>query len=258
MASSNDFCCSLFRGTASIRKTSPLAVNPNPLLEMGNITEWNVTHEITEIEQANYQSLGGVACKLEFVDSARVEMTIGCLKARNIALALQGTGEFENVTGATVTNESHQVYEACQVIPFNFVPDPTVAVQVTDSTGATVYVEGVDYDRRASGITILEGTTIPDDSEILVDYAYGNNTVIEALITANSEYELIFDGYDYGDGKEVPTKITFNKVKFAPTESMSIIGDEFMTLSIAGEILKDNRKTGTVSKFYTLEKGENK
>jgi len=256
MASKKDFCCSLFRGTGSIRKTSTAATNPNPFLEIGNITEWNVTHEITEIEQANYQSLGGVACKLEFIDSARVELTIGCLKARNIALALQGTGEFENIVAGAVVDEVHTVVEAGQVIPLTRVPSPGAAMTVTDVGGATTFVEGTDYERRASGICIIEGGSIPDASDIEVSYSHGANTIVEALVSANGQYELMFDGYDYGEnGQSVPVKILFHKVKLAPTENLQLIGDEFMTITIAGEILRDDSKTGTASKFYNIEKG---
>lgn len=255
MAAGKDFCCRYFKGTAYIAKFSGATVNPNALLELGNATAFEITHENKEVSVPNHQTLGGTSCKIEYPESANVTITLSCIKARNLALALQGTGAIENIAAATITDEEHTVIEDCQLIPFNRVPDNTVAVTVTDAGAVTTYVEGTDFERTATGIVILEGGSIVAGI-IEISYAHGKNTIIQALMSTTSLQTLIFDGYDYGEGSPVPIKLAIHKIKFGPTASWSIIGEEFQEVILTGEILRDDTKTGTDSPFYSVEAAE--
>jgi hypothetical protein len=250
-----DFCCQLIRGEVFLRKLSATSPNPNGLLPVGNVTEFSVSHEVTEIEQANYQSLGGTTCKVSYVNGANLNLTMGCIKAKNLALAILGDGEFENVAGAAVLNEVHRVNAIGELVLFNFIPDPTVAIVVTNVGGLTTYAAGVDYERTPHGIKILEGSTITLGANILVDYTYGSNTLINALTQSQSDYEVVLAGINAAGGSETPVKFQAFKVKFNPTEEFSLIGDNLATISLVGEILRDETKL-TGSKFYKFEMGE--
>lgn len=250
-----DFCCQLIRGEVYLRKLSTATPNPNALLPVGNVTEFSVAHELVEIEQANYQSLGGTACKVSFVDSATLNLTMGCIKSRNLALAILGDGSFENVVAGTVTGETHRVNAVDELVLFDFIPDLTAPVVVTNVGGATTYVEGTDYQLTAHGIKILEGTTITLAADIEVDYEYGANTAINALTQSQSDYEVVLAGINAADGQETPVTFKAFKVKFNPTEELSLIGDDLATISVVGEILRDETKL-TGSKFYNFQMGE--
>jgi hypothetical protein len=246
----NDICCSLFRGKVYLQKEG----TGNPLLEVGNVTSFEVTHDLTEITQENYQSLGGDNCQLEYVSSVNLNATLGCLKVRNLALALQGQGSYENIAADSVTGEQHTVNAEGELIDFNRVPDRTGTIVVTDeATGLTTYVAGTDYQVVGSGIVILEGTTIPLGSDILVDYDYGANSLITALTSGQGTYKVVFDGVNFGEDGQRPVVFKAFRVRFSPTETLSLIGDEFATLEVTGEILIDSSRTQTQINLNTTK-----
>lgn len=250
----NDLCCSLFRGKVYLQREG----SGNPLLEVGNVTSFEVSHDLTEVEQENYQTLGGRACYLQYINSVNLSATLGCLKARNIALALQGQGEYENIAAGSVVDELHTVTAECELIDFNRVPDKSVTIVVTDDTGTTTYVEGTDYIVRGSGIEIAEGTTIPLASDILVSYDYGANSLITALTSGQGTYKLVFDGVNQGEDGQRPVVFKAFRVRFSPTETLSLIGDEFATLEVTGEVLIDSSRTSDAaqSQYYEVEFGK--
>jgi len=252
-----DLCCTLLRGTVYLREAVNSGTNTNPLLPVGNVTEFSISHEVTEVTQANYQSLGGTACKVSYVESADLNMTIGCLKARNWALATQGNGSYDNVAIDTVTDEAHTVNAQGELIEFANVPDQSIAVEVTDSAGTTTYDEGDDYIRVPAGIEIVVGGAITAATDILVDYGYGANTLIGALTTGQKEFEVVFSGVNEGETGQRPTKFKAYRVKFNPTEEISLLGDEFATLTVTGELLRDSSKMDAgAGQFYFLEFGK--
>jgi hypothetical protein len=250
----NDICCSLFRGKVYLQKEG----TGNPLLEVGNVTSFEVTHDLTEVEQENYQTLGGRSCYLQYINSANLSATLGCLRVKNLALALQGEGSYENIAAGSITDEPHTVNAEGELIDFERVPDRTGTIVVTDDTGVTTYVAGTDYQVVGSGIVILEGTTIPLGSDILVDYDYGANSLITALTSGQGTYKVVFDGVNFGEDGQRPVVFKAFRVRFSPTETLSLIGDEFATLEVTGEILIDSSRTSDTaqSQYYEVEFGK--
>lgn len=244
-------CCGLYRGSFFLKDLS----NPNAaLLPVGN-AEATITQELTEISQPNFQSLGGSNCKVEYVESMGLDLTLHCTSPENLAIALMGTAS--QLNGDTVTGELHPVNGIHELIPFNFIPRRDQELVVTDEGGITTYVENTDYIRTKSGIQIIEGSTIPvDGSKISVDYTYGDNYKVDFQTVSQKEFLVVLDGVNVGDGTDRPVVMKAWKVKFAPTDSFALIsGTEFASLSVSGEILRDESKV-TGSQFGVLEFGE--
>lgn len=243
-------CCGLYRGTFYLKDNS----NPNgALLEVGN-AEATISQEITDIEQPNFQSLGGSACKVSYTESVSLELTLHCTSPENLAIAF--LGDTRQLTGAAVVNEVHPVNSIDELIPFVHIPRKDTPIVVTNVAGTTTYVVNVDYVVTNAGIRIIEGSTIPvDGTAVHVDYSYGNNWFVNAQTTAQKEFQVVLDGYNVGDAGELPVVLKAWKVKFAPAESFALIaGTEFASLVIDGEILRDDSKT-VDSKFFTVEFG---
>lgn len=243
-------CCGLYRGTFYLKDLS----DPNAaLLEVGN-AEAEITQEMTDIVQPNYQSLGGSACKVEYPESVNLALTLHCTSPENMALAFLGTSA--QLAGATVTNESHNVNAIGELIPFNFVPNLSQPIVVTDAAGTTTYVVNEDYVLTKAGIKIIEGSAIEiDGSAILVDYTYGANWKLDAQTVSQKEFYVVLDGVNVGDEGERAVILKAWKVKFSPTESFALIsGTDFASLAVNGEILRDESKV-TGSKFFTVEWG---
>src|SRR5690606_5113445 len=129
----------------------------------------------------------------------------------------------------------------------------TSTTTVTGPSGSPVYVEGTDYVKTNAGIEIIDDSTIPVDGSLIeVSYDYGNNWYVDAQTLGQKEYELVLDGFNAGEGDGGrPFVLKAWKVKFSPAESFAIIsGTEFASLSVSGEILRDESKT-TGSKFFS-------
>jgi len=241
-------CCGLYRGSIYLQEVGSANA---ALLPVGN-AEASITQELTTIEQPNFQSLGGQACSVSYVESVNMELTLHCTKPENLAIAFMGS--VTHLAGAAVSNEIHAVNAKGELIPFNFVHNGTTAPVVTGPSGTPVYVAGTDYVVTPAGIIITEGSTIPViGGNIEIDYTYGANWKVDAQTVAQKEFYLVLDGVNVGEDGEKSVVLKAWKVKFSPTENFSLIaGTEFASVVLNGEILRDSSKVSG-SKFFTVE-----
>lgn len=242
-------CCGLYRGTFYVRDLA----NPSAaLLPVGN-AEANITQTNTEINQPNYQSLGGNACSVSYVDSVNLDLTLHCTSPENMALAFMGT--VSQLTPTSVTDEEHMVRAKGELIAFEHIPLKGSPIVVTNTGGGTTYTVNTDYIVTQAGILITDASTIPLNANIEVDYSYGANYVLDAQTVAQKTYEVVLDGVNVGDDGSKPVVLKAWRVKFAPTENFALIsGTDFASLVVSGEILRDDSKA-IGSKFFKAEFG---
>lgn len=247
----SDICCGLYRGEIYLQnKRIPNA----PLLSVGN-AEFTINMETTDIEQANFTSLGGNACKVSYINSMQLALTLHCTSPENLALAF--LGEATQLDGGFVEDEEHDVHSVGELIPFENVADKAMSIVVKSENGVTTFVENEDYAVTNAGIKILNSSMI--NSTIKVTYYYGKNYRLEALTMSQQDFYVVFDGVNVGEGGEVPVVMKFYKVKFSPTDSFAVIsGDAFASLALNGEVLKDSSIVGgnDLSKFLSIEWGQ--
>lgn len=242
-------CCGLFRGSFFARDLSNPAA---ALLPLGN-AEATITQALTEINQPNYESLGGNACSVAYVDSVGLDLILHCTAPENLAIAFMGTTS--QLAGGTVASELHMVRAIEELIPFNYIPSKSSPITVKNSAATTTYVLNTDYIVTNSGIQIIEGSSIPMNAQVNVGYSYGENFVVEAQTVAQKTFEIVLDGVNVGEDGEKPVVIRAWRVKLSPAENFALIsGTDFASLELSGEILRDNsRPTG--SKFFKAEFG---
>lgn len=243
-------CCGLYRGSFYLQDLSdPTA----PLLPVGN-AEATISQELTEIEQPSYQQLGGSNCKVSYVESVSLDLTLHCTSPENLAIAFMG--QYGKRVGQAVTDELHAVKGIHELIPFNFVPNRASPITVESVGGSTVYVEGTDYVVTNAGIQIIEGSDIPvDGSNIQISYTYGDNFYVDAQTVGQKEFYVVLDGFNVGEAGNRQVVLKAWKVKFSPTDSFALIsGTEFASLALSGEILRDEAKVSG-SKFFVVEWG---
>lgn len=242
-------CCGLYRGTFYAKDLS----DPNAaLLPLGN-AEATITQEMAEITQENFESLGGNACKVTYPSSVGIDFTLHCTSPENLAIAFLGNAYQKDAD--SIVNEEHVVHAVHELIAFEHVPNKQQPIVVTDG-GATTYQVERDYIITNAGIKIPETTTIPMGSTIEVSYSHGANWVIDAQTTAQKTFEIVLDGVNVGeDGGERPVVLKAWRVKMSPTESFALIASEFASITVTGEILRDESKA-TGSKFMKVEFGD--
>lgn len=241
-------CCGLYRGKFYIRNLNVLDA---PLMPVGN-AEAEIAQTLTDIVQPNYQSLGGNNCKVSYVESVSLNLTLHCTSPENLALAF--LGEVSKLTAGSVVDELHDVNSIHELIPLKYVATKATIV-VTKA--ATTYVAGVDYVVNNAGIEIIEGSTIlTDGTPIEISYSYGANYKVDAQTIGQQEYEVVLDGVNVGEDGEKSVVLKAWKVKFAPTDTFALIsGTDFASTQLNGEILRDESKV-TGSKFFTIEWGQ--
>lgn len=242
-------CCGLYRGRFFMKDLS----NPNSaLLPVGN-AEAVINQELTEINQPNFQSLGGNACSVAFVNSLGLDLTLHCTSPENLAIAFMG--ESYQKTPANVPAEVHTVRAIEELIPFENVPSKATPIVVSPEGGGSPFVLNTDYIVTSSGIQIIEGSNIPLNSQISVSYSYGANYVVNAQTVAQKTFLVVLDGVNVGEDGEKPVVLKAWRVKFAPTDTFNLIsGEEFALINLAGEILRDDSKA-VDSKFFKAEFG---
>lgn len=245
---SEGFCCGLYRGTFYAKDLS----NPNaPLVSLGN-AEATIAQSMTEIEQDNFESLGGKACSVSYVDSMSLDLVLHCVKPENLALAFMGT--VGQKSEESITDEAHVVNANDELIPFENIPSKNYPIVVKNDENETL-VEGTDYVLTSAGVKIISVANINLGEEILVSYIHGRNWEINAQTVAQKTFYIVLDGVNVGGDGQKPVVLKAWKVKFAPTESFALIsGTEFASLNVTGEILRDDTKA-VGSKFMKVEFG---
>jgi len=220
------------------------------LIEVGNCSALSlaVSEETKDIKDYTKPG-GGTYNEVIRISGVEVSMTIADLSPDNLARALYGSTSA--IASGAVLDEVQTAYKGA-FVPFDNIPDATVAPVVTDSTGTTTYVAGTDYEVRSGGIFILASGTIADAAQIKIDYTKAVANVLEALTSGASEYELFFDGMNEARSGKSAT-IHIYRAKLGAAKQISLIGDDFATLESSGKVLADTTKAAGLSQFFTVK-----
>jgi hypothetical protein len=211
---------------------------------IGSVSACQLTHSEEEVRARNYGREGGTLNAVRRLDQVGVSLTLQSLSIPNLAQALRGTPQ--SIEAGTVTDEPYTATLG-ELIRLPHLSPTSVVVKSGD--GVTTYGLNTDYKVVGAGVIPLEGGSIVN-GPVLISYAYGAQQVVQALTGANSEYGLVFDGINEAENNQVVV-VDLYRIKFGLPESLDLIGDEFATLSITGELLLDASQTGAgASKFY--------
>lgn len=221
------------------------------MLPIGNCSKLELSFDEEKKEQKDFTSPGGGnANVLQSISSVSGSVVTHDISAENLALGLRGSVTYQ--TASTVTDETQDVLGVDgEMVPFDFIPDTTVAYVVTDNAGTTTYVKDVDYTETANGILVIGAGSMTAET-IKVDYTKAVSEVMQALTAAGLEYKLFFDGLNEAQsGKAVAVRI--HRAKFSPAQGLGLIGDDFAEMPLDLEILSDNTIVGAgLSKFLVV------
>ena len=225
------------------------------MVSVGNVAELTFSHETEKKELLDYTSAaGGKANAIERVTGVTMSLKAHDVNAANLAFG--AFGSTSAITAAAVLNEPHVAYKG-GLVPLVFVPDLAIAPVVTDVAGTTTYVAGTDYVLTTAGIYVTTGSAIPNSVasavNIHVDYTKKAVNVVEALVNSAQEYKLVFAGLNEAQsGKAVV--LTVHRFKSGAAQNISMIGDDYASLDLAGEALSDSLITGAgLSKYYKVQ-----
>jgi len=220
------------------------------LTQVGNCSALSlaVTEDTKELKDFT-QPGGGTYNEVRRISAVEMSATMHDLSAANLARALYGAATTE--ASATVTDEAHADIVIGALVPTLFLPSSITTVK----KGATALTLNSDYTVEPSGIVPLAGgaNALVAGDDLLITYAKAAQDVVQALVNSGKEYELLFDGLNEArSGKR--TRVRAHRVKIGALASLSLIGEEYAAMEVAGKLLKDTSITGAgISQYAKIE-----
>jgi hypothetical protein len=220
-------------------------------IDVGNASDFSYNFSETKKELLDYQDpAGGTAASVVKLDKVEGKIDLRVFSLSNLALALWGTAT--PALGVTpVSGEAH-VITAGSFVPFDRIVNTAVAPVVTKGTTT---VGTADYTVSAGGITIAStiGTVgVTSGDAITVSYTPIASGSLQTLISTAPLVSVFFEGVNGVDGKT--TTVRMYKVKLGVAQNVSMISEDFNTLSLSFTVDKDTTVTGAgISQFLKLE-----
>lgn len=218
--------------------------------DLGNGLSLSITPESTEINVPDRVNTGGgkwdsldrierVAVSMELTDIVDPDTLKDFLRGGTSA-----------VSATTVSGEQHTAY-AYREIVLDYIPDPDQALTVSDGSSPGPVVD-TDYERTASGIKVLSGGGISDETTLTFGYTRLAATRVEAMTATQGEFVMVFEGLNEAQsGKQVHARV--HRIKFSPGQ-LPLITDEFGRITINGEALVDSAiTTSGLSKYFRAD-----
>jgi len=221
------------------------------LLPWGNTTELQISHTEDVQSLPNYVTGAGNRNSTGRVTGVTASFTIYDVNARNLAIV--GRGKVRGVSAGALTVPEVHVCEGLpgELIPFDELPDTSVAYQIKSADDVTTYAAGTDYLMTPYGIQLTSGTTITS-AGITAMYTKLAADVVEMLTTSQTELEMYFAGLNAAQGG-APTPARLNRFKPALVQQIQLSGTTYAAYQVTGELLSDMLVTAAdMSKFYSL------
>lgn len=224
-------------------------------VSMGNCSEITIGQSQEEKSVQDYTNAGGgKANSISRNTAIPINIKAYDRNAHNMALAALGTRS--SIAAGAVANEAHAAYKG-SLVAFDFIPDTTLSIVVTNVAGSTTYVEGTDYVVNGAGIYVTAGSSIPDAIagavNLHVDYTKLASSRVQALTQSAQEYKLIVVGLNEAQSGK-PAIVTVHRYKPGGAASIALIGDDYDPLDIPGEALSDSAIVAIgASKFWKYD-----
>ena len=221
----------------------------DPLLFIGNTSALNIAITENTIRISDYTKPGGGTYNsVSRIESSTLNTSMREYSADNLARALYGSTS--QAAGATATAEPHTAYIG-SFIPTQY-PAETITTVTDDEVAPVELILGTDYDVTPGGILILEGGSVADGDIVLITYDYNAVDVVQALTAGAEEWEVYFAGLNEAKSNDEVT-VHFYRVKFGPTAGLDLIGEDYGTIDLTGEILPDTSITAAgVSQYFKV------
>lgn len=217
-----------------------------PMQSIGGIEELVLSIEENNIEQANFQTPGGGnRAKVNRISTVTASIKMQDINALNLSRAVFGS--FSEVALGAVTNAAVTIQRGSLITLPHINPS---AVVLKDDLNATIASSG-NYEVRPEGIFILDDAPAAATPIAgTVSYSYPAHDVVEALTSGSPIIEMRFAGVNEAMSGAASVVDLF-RVQVSAASNINLIGEEFLTLDVEGEVLLDPTKTGAgISKYF--------
>ncbi|MGV0982331.1 MAG: hypothetical protein ACOYB0_08225 [Polynucleobacter sp.] len=232
----------------------PLQMGPGRFV--GNSRQLTITPAMSTFEVIDYTGEGGPACAGADLTGIGVRINLLCHGSDNLALALFG-GACRTGDAAVIINELLPIrgttLHAGDSIFFGSPMVDQVApisVQVDATTGATTWVEGVDFARTHVGARMLRDKSVDALSTVRVGYTtVAGSEYVEAMTRTSTEVGVVFEGINKFDGSAIVAQLY--RLRINASDGINLINDQPGELNIAGSLLPVCAPVGK-SRFFRV------
>jgi len=222
------------------------AGNPN--------SNMSIEVEFEESTVTNYRNAsGGTWASDSLITQVTMSLELYDHNKENLAIAALGTAS--SVASGSVSDESisapADLASGDRLVLTASLIDTAETVTVTSDPAGTTYTAGTDYTVTSAGILILSGGNISASDDLLVSYTKTAYDVVEALTSTTQEFQVILTGVNAGMNGEA-MRVVIHRFKPDPS-SISLIGDDFGTLTLAGKVLADTTQGDGESEYYHID-----
>jgi len=222
------------------------AGNPN--------SNMSIEVEFEESAVTNYRNAsGGTWASDSLITQVTMSLELYDHNKENLAIAALGTAS--SVASGSVSDESisapADLASGDRLVLTASLIDTAETVTVTSDPAGTTYTAGTDYTVTSAGILILSGGNISASDDLLVSYTKTAYDVVEALTSTTQEFQVILTGINAGMNGEA-MRVVIHRFKPDPS-SISLIGDDFGTLTLAGKVLADTTQGDGESEYYHID-----
>lgn len=224
---------------------------PGPFIDVGNCSALNFSPQTNAITLADHtQPGGGERNRVDRLTGVEMSYTFHDFAPENLARALRGT--VTNVIAGNAVDEAVVGYKG------GLVPLLRIAKEITSvkpATGSTNYTAGTDYVLQDGALFIPADSAIVDPvggvANLKVTYAFGAQSVLQPVVTAAKQYQLLFLGLNEAQsGKAV--RIMAHRVSGGVMAQFSAIGDEHGAGEVTGALMTDSSKGAGLSRYFEV------
>lgn len=212
--------------------------------DLGNAPAFSFNVSLEKLE--HFSSRGGLRAKDKEIISQitpGISFTLDEVTAENLALLVLADIESVTQTTLAITNEVHKVTKGTRV---DLLGRAISLVTVTGPSATPPYSNGTDYiidtaldDDKIGRIFIPMTSTIPDGSNIEVDYTRGSVTYTKVKAFKQTQVEG-FLRFVSDNPAGTQQELQIWRCSLTPTGDTAMIGEDWSTLGFSGEILKDS------------------
>jgi hypothetical protein len=201
--------------------------------------------EIKEQKSKDLAKYGQVTASVALPNPSELALTISDFTAESLAIGLMGDDSVYTVAGATISNEV-VIADIGAFVPLSKSNVTPGSVVVTDSTGATTYVEGTHYEINYGFGMLRAISTITDAQSLQVDYTHGaiSGFNVNGGTRPQVNGALRLDGRNLADGKKLMIEVL--DALLVSDGEIDFMADDFVEFGMTGRM---NTPSGQPSAF---------
>ena len=215
-------------------------------LPVGNVPQLSLSAEEVKTELPDFENPGGgIVASVSRISRVVATVTFNDLRKSNLEFLLRGSSS--SVTSSAVSGETHTSPGPGGYVKLDNMVDTSQTVTITGLTA------GSDFKVLRGGIYFPDTSSTNAGDTLSISYTSAAGSVVEALTAGGKEFTLVFDGLNEAESNR-PVIVTLHRVKPAPFQNLSLIGEDFAAIDIEIDVLKDDAITGAgVSQYFKVE-----